>query len=323
VTALRDFLYLDSERVRSLLAQIEGGVVEAVVQRITRTKEGRAGASFFRIFEAGGSLVSEKASEQTKTLQDALYLLFEEAASEAGVFADTDGLSVPEEWDSGAVHKKLREAELIRLTGPTRIFDSGHFRQRAESVGTFTRLLTEMIHSEDLSKIPEKQRERRLEQLAEQAFDADAGTLRGFRTVGEFIESFMRGQILVRQFPCGTEHPGFALVGTLLPRAGYLQEERDALFAKYGSGTAIWTLVAQVASIPKSSDGPTSPAFDAELLTGEGNAINRTQLEDFATQLLEYMEHIGIAEGPTYPSITVTPIAIYRDVPVGGGRSTS
>jgi hypothetical protein len=48
-------------------------------------KRGTSSASFFQIFDLGGALAREKAAEQTKTLQDALYLLFEEAARESGL----------------------------------------------------------------------------------------------------------------------------------------------------------------------------------------------------------------------------------------------
>jgi hypothetical protein len=30
---------------------------------------------------------------------------------------------------------------------------------------------------------------------------------------------------------------------------------------------------------------------------------------------MELMEHVGVAEGPAYPAIPVTPLAVFREVP--------
>jgi len=128
---LRDFIYLDSDRVRSLLAQLDGGVVEQVVERAKTTGQGEAGGRFFGLFDLRGSLARERTSEQTKTTQDAIYFVFEEAAEELGLFTELEEFADPAPWLSGAVHAHLSEGQLLRSSAPTRILDAHLFRERA------------------------------------------------------------------------------------------------------------------------------------------------------------------------------------------------
>jgi len=99
---LRDFIYVDVDRVRSLLAQLAGGVVEGSVERLTKSRDARAGGSIFGLFELGGGLLRERATEQTKSLQDALFLLFEDAASQSGLFDLSVDSRIPRRGPTGA-----------------------------------------------------------------------------------------------------------------------------------------------------------------------------------------------------------------------------
>jgi hypothetical protein len=311
-TKLRDFLYLDVDRIRSLLAQLEGGIVEQTVDRLTSSKEARAGASLFRIFEMGGNLVREQAGEQTKTLQDALFLLFEESAAASGVLRESIDLTREEAWRDGTIHRHLEPGQLLQTTALTRILDSRHFRERVERFARWPRLVVAFSSQDRLAAVKNpKERERRLEQMVT---DAMGGP--GFATLveemGEFVELFLGGQISIRQFPCGTEFSEFALVGMLLDRPGFLQEEREALFAKYGSAPSYWTMVSQVATVPQ--EAGTEPDLDTTALMRADEQINRAEFEDLAAQFMQMLENSGIAEGPTFPSVAVTPIAVYREV---------
>lgn len=310
---LRDFLYLDVDRVRSLLAQLDGGVVEKIVQGAKEGSNARAGARFFGIFDLGGNLVRERASEQTKTLQDATFLLFEEAADEAGLFADLP-IGDATAWDAGEVHDRLQQAQLVRCTAPARILDAQLVRQRVDRFLDWMRIVTSFDASEQLARTgSSKQRDRALDKAMVDYLDGtDPDEI---RNVGKFIELFLGGQILLRQFPCGSDHPGYAFTGTLLDRPGYLQEERDALFAKYGSAVSTWTLVGQVATVPHAEEEePRLKVFDER-----ADKIDRTQFEELGANLMRFMEQLGVAEGPRYPSIAVTPLALFREVPTGSG----
>jgi hypothetical protein len=131
------------------------------------------------------------------------------------------------------------------------------------------------------------------------------------RDIGEFVELFMGGQVLVRQFPCGLEHPQFALVGTLLDRPGFLQEEREALYSKYGAAPSRWTMVSQIATVP-SQEVSEEPDFSSADILRNNEQIDRSQVEEMAVAIMQMIETIGIAEAPTFPSLAVTPLAVFE-----------
>jgi hypothetical protein len=101
----------------------------------------------------------------------------------------------------------------------------------------------------------------------------------------------------------------------LLDRRGYIQEEREALFGRYGSTLRGWTIVMQIATIPREGDAPEQDFSTMEFT--QGDSISRPSVELAAVRLLKMLESTGVAEGPLWPSITTTPLAIYRPVPSG------
>jgi hypothetical protein len=309
---LRDFLYLDVDRIRSLLSQLEGGIVEKTVERLTTAKDAKAGASLFNLFELGGSLVREHASEQTKTLQDAVYLLFEEAAKSSNLFEASVDLSYPGAWESGDVHRSLQAVQLLRVTAPTRILDSKHFRERIDRLAKWPALVVGFSARDQLASIKSpKDRARRLEQMVAEQMGGPAPT-ELMSDMGEFVELFMGGQISVRQFPCGLENPQFALVGTLIDRPGFLQEEREALYSKYGAAPSSWTMVSQVTTVPVAETG-SEPDLSAVDLLKTDEQVDRGQIEEMAVSLMQLLESTGIAEAPAFPAIAVTPLALFRE----------
>lgn len=188
-----------------------------------------------------------------------------------------------------------------------------HFRARAEGLAQWPRLVASFAFHDQLKQIKgAKDRERKLSQLIATTMGSDAD-LEMMRNMGAFVELFMGGQIVVRQFPCGVHHPAFAFVGALLDRAGYLQEERESLFAKYGHRVADWDMVFQIAAIP--ADVTEEPDLNAETLVDVSGRISREQFEDLAVKLMQMFEAMGVSEAPTFPSISVTPIAIFRELP--------
>jgi hypothetical protein len=133
--------------------------------------------------------------------------------------------------------------------------------------------------------------------------------------ISTFVENFLGDAISMRSLPCGDEHLEFSFGGSLLGRKDYIQEEREHLFSRYGSHLRDWTCVLQVATVPLSDDA-VDDIGDGEW-TLEGGKISRAATERGAARLLSVMEGIGLTEGPRWPTISVTPLAVYRDVPSG------
>jgi hypothetical protein len=151
----------------------------------------------------------------------------------------------------------------------------------------------------------------------EQQFTASTGGLRRGELEGitNAVRAVLGDSIALRLLPCGTAHLELGFIGTLLGRREYIQEERESLFSRYGQAAAVWTTVFQVAAVPEEPDGP--PHFDPSnfpLLDDDGQ-ISRGRFEALITGMLGYLEALGLVEGPRWPSVSVTPLGVYRTVP--------
>ena len=333
---LRDTLYMDSERVRALLAQVRGGVVDAVVERWGSNTEQRLGARVFGL-EGGRNLLDEASTEQTTTLQDALLDVFEESAEATSLFSDAV-LDDTGSWRSGGLHALLAPGELVRVTAPTQIIDAQHV------AGEITRAL-ELIHNFAFfqeavdptpmpalgpSPPPKARGGQRRDRLEPDAFKQAviaarvAGLLGDFSVeaavaVAEIFQKILGKGIAVRVFPCGLEHRDLALVGHLAQRDGYLRDTPETLFAKYGWGASTWTVIAQLATVPVKIERASAAAEEPDVTnTTEApeGGVDRAELENLGIGLMQTLADGGLIGAPRFPGITITPIAIYRTVAI-------
>jgi len=344
---IRDFLYVDVQRTRSLLAQLGDGVIEQYVKRTVLDDAGELGASIFGI-GGKGAWATQESYEESRSLKDLTFVVFQEAADAQGLIVDIEPSRDPSDWQSGAVHRQLQEGEILRITGDVLITDPAYMKARFESLDDFLTALIEMqVHGAveaakvlgaaqlaslqgQLQKANAGQRkqierkiataEEQMEVEARREVEAQLGGAAGMgqmRDVMKVLASFIGEAIAVRLLSCGLDHPEMGFAGSLLARDAYVQRERDELFSRYGSILRGWTTVVQVAHLPHEDEAisavePDHASFD-QLVSGQ--AINRAAFERTAAQLLRMMATIGITEGPRWPTISVVPLAIYRNVP--------
>jgi hypothetical protein len=317
--AVREFLYVDVERSRSMLAQLDGGVVEAVVERNKTAMKGGAAAKFFGI-GISGDASRERGWDESRSLQDLTYVLFEEAATDEELVLNApDIVRSPEAWESGAVHRALREAEIIKLKCDVQILDPAFFRARLDRFNTFVRGIAE-INVGNPSNLSRGQREKRVQDYIRDLFNgAETGIVE--RVVQAALPLF-GDSIAVRAMPCGPEQSEFSFGGVLLGRVGYIQQEREDLFSRHGTLLRDWTIVMQLATVPeKPNSSSPPPKLQTQSLVTDSNQIKRAAFEQMASQLLGMLDSTGISEGPRWPSVTATPLAIYRSIPQSDGRT--
>jgi hypothetical protein len=307
----REFFYVDVERVRSLLAQLDRGIVDAIVSRTGNTSSVGGSVRPFGI-GATAETTGETVSEESRSLQDITYLVFEERAIEFGLIHDLGSeIEAPDGWRSGEVHERVQEAQVVRVTADIQVLDPTFFQARLERFREFGSAVAKMALP-DTGGMSKNQRQR-AEQAAEATLwgDTNPNTV---SAISDLITSFLAGAIAIRVLPCGDGAVDCSFGGVLLDRRGYIQQEREALFSRYGSTLRGWTIVTQIATIPRQHDAPDSDFSTMELTQGE-NTISRPSVELAAIRLLKMLESSGVAEGPLWPSITTTPLAIYRPVP--------
>lgn len=112
VRTVREFLYVDHERVRSYYSQINRGIIEGIVSREEGSQEGEAGARLFG-FGASVSAGRSKERQESRSLQDLNYVIFEELFENEGLIKDiTEEAGNIENWNPENCILKLMKVTL-------------------------------------------------------------------------------------------------------------------------------------------------------------------------------------------------------------------
>ncbi len=222
---LRDFLYVDVDRVRGLLAQLDGGAVDQVVERHTGRGSRRLAGGALGL-SAGIDRSRETSVEQTRSTDDALFSLFEEAAELSDALRELPQLLESEAWWLGEDRQRLQPGQLIRVTGATQIVDPPHVRDELirtlTAVDAFARFeeavnpTSPPMTGSNRSKLKPKD----LEDWQEGVIDARIGALLDLPVtaavaVGTIIEKLLGESISVRMYPCGPERRELVMSGAL------------------------------------------------------------------------------------------------------------
>ncbi len=314
---LKEFLYVDVDRTRSLLAQLQGGIVDAMTSESANTLEGAASASFFG-FGGSGGYAREVRYQESRSFQEMIFVGFEALADEQSLISDLgDDFREPARWQSGEVHNDLIEGQLVRIQCDVQILDGKLFGQRIERFEKMADGVLNLTPKVTPKHSTPKDRAR----MSGAAKSALMGGISSeqLTAMSEFVDAFVGEGISLRALPCGLQYLDAGFGGALLGRREYIQEERETLFSRYGTIASSWTCVLQVAAIPRRGQGDQEdndmPDVIPGLAAGEGEGFSRAGVESMAVELLSKMEALGIVEGPRWPTISVTPLAVYRIVP--------
>jgi len=148
---LREFLYVDLQRIRSYYAQQNRGIIDSVLSRETGVRQADVQARLLGIGASGGGS-QERAREESRSLQDLIYVIFEELFEEANLIRDIGNLSEGAGfWESGHLHDSLEEGSIIRYTGLLQILDPQFVKLRFEQ---FIRLV-KGIAGAQIGKVPD------------------------------------------------------------------------------------------------------------------------------------------------------------------------
>lgn len=244
----RDFLYVDTDRVRGLLAQLEGGVVNNVVERLSDSSSDKFGGKLLGLHGSREKMI-EGGVEWTRSMEDALFALFEEAAQVSGLLRETPEIERLSTWESGEAQTLLVPGQLVRISGATQILDPPHVKQELLRALEAVQAFAEFEEATDPTPMPAptgpsgrtkgKLKPKELEDQHESVIHLRMKRVLGMPVVaaasaGVILEKLLGGSITLRVFPCGYEHAGYAMSGPLSDRPGYFRDDRATLFAKYG-----------------------------------------------------------------------------------------
>lgn len=299
VRCVRDFIYIDIDRVKSIISQLEEGLIDQ-----TQIFSGSSGGStlcgeggLFSFLKAGAdlNLNFHRQLSETKYLHDYIYNKVEKL-----LLNESQLLRIPNEEIcvcSEDLRNSLTDNSFILIKGKIAINDFSQLRKLVDNFEELSKFVArcDIANRTELSKAQAKLAYDDLVNKSLRNFDKD--TRKGLTLV---IDMFYQDRIVIKIFPF-REYPDFRFVGNL--NKIYLRDDIESIIYKYGTApVSDWTIFGQIASIPPEN-------ISNEMLNMTGNQIENALKRLFdANRNLEKM-----AQSVTYPEIAITPIAIYRE----------
>ncbi|MFE3587069.1 hypothetical protein ACFXOY_06040 [Streptomyces niveus] len=318
---LREFLYVDTDKVRALLAQLDGGIAEE--SRETERKERRTTVgprSAAQHLQGTGS-----ESYTNKSLGDALFPMLEEALESELLLHDiSDDASEVDLWQTGELKIKYPPGSLVRLTAPGSLFDTryaasafasfGHVNVGLQGIGVSPSNGPQGTgkgkQSQQRPK-PATKDERGIVQLEDAIPDfpevggTDGNTLRSFVRISKGV--FTPG-LHINLTPAS----GSLVSARLQEGRQYLDTEAEILFARYGTEAHVWTLVGSIGSYgTEETELPDMNFYRAD------GSIDRGRFAEAMNAQMRNLGRIGFIDLPQHPGFSLIPFAVYRTIPRG------
>ncbi|MFF4552034.1 hypothetical protein [Streptomyces sp. NPDC001422] len=220
---------------------------------------------------------------EVRSLADLHVAMLEEVAEYSKMLLDVSEVSQkPKNWHRERIHKALRPSSLIRVTGPTAIIYPASF---AASASAFDEFSEDRSFSVDMSKI---------------------------------VRAMYGDHLTLRVHPCGEEEWECQYSGVIADPGGYLSGEKSVLFSRLGADPQEWTTVATISRIPRRDTATSESRFERIAMDLQSSftddQLDRRVLEKMIQEASREMERMGLSEAPSWPAISVIPLAVYREI---------
>ncbi|MDG4760741.1 hypothetical protein [Micromonospora sp. WMMD710] len=330
---LRELIYVDSDKVRSLLSQREGGIAED--QRVTEKKQGTLSGGVRHIASREQIWGTEESTQ--RSLADAVFPMLEEALTAEGYLSDiSDELqnTTSEIFDS--FKEKYPPGSFVRITAPSRLFDARYVANAFAGYATAADGVTDIDSNAYAvqpagARTPAPRNKPGTKRAAKDRVVSEFNTLESlipefdYSQVGGIPASQLRAFVKVAR---GVFHPGFHLAmapggsegvsvtARLQEDRRFLDSEPEILFSRYGVQEQEWTLVGTIGAYSP----PPDYTFDSNLISRtDGTGVDRGKLAQLINNLLTLLGALGLADQPQHPGFSVVPFAVYRLIlPTGG-----
>lgn len=298
---IRDFIYLDIERLKSIIAQIEQGLINISTKLKSNNKEvmAKAGGSLFGLLEAAGGAkyVWQNQATETKTLHDNIYNKVENALTSNDLLITIPGNIQMESIIDSGFESMVSNTSFILAKGKVIINDFIRMRLMLEKFNDLGKFIAQCGVSSLPINTPKHLKNQALKK-ARDKMTLDKSMIEGFKL---FFDLFYKDRFVIKMLPF-EDYPDFRLVGNL--KADFLRENISSIIYKYGTApVSEWTIFAQVASIP--------PKGMSKIENKIGGADIGVALQQMFNAFREV--ELLAQSSVVYPEIAITPIAIYRE----------
>lgn len=270
-THLRDFVYLDVERVKSLLAQLDRGLLSDRSDSIGSSKsaEGKVGVSIPALLDIGGAghYVSTDQSIETRTLHDFVYSQTEEKLLELGCIKLLPNDVTSDRLRSSDVRAALSPVEYVLVRGKIELSDYQYMMSILSNFNEIWRIITEFSYQERLQAAEGKDRGEVNKEL-QRAVAANKLDDKYVKNVMKILDTFVKDRLIIKALPFNTD-PNIRIVGPL--QRDLLRDRLDDIRFKFGSSPAAdWTVFrSNLQRFPKSTNrGPIALSHSPMTLSG-------------------------------------------------------
>lgn len=277
---IREYLYIDRPRVRSLLAQINDGSPET--QKESRDRVSRIRASLKALSAERGSSHS---TSYESILEDLHVSMLEQDAEALEYLSDvSEEAKRPEFWKRGKARQKLAPGRLLRVTAPTLIFDPQQIVTGFSSLDT---------------------------QFSEPEFDETMVDMTSM------LSALYGNHVLVNIFPRPETEKSFRGQIDQADKSELL--DRSSLIARFGSERQTLTTLLTISRVIQEEDNDLTlqnvfPEISRKLGEHQREKISRVEFDEFLNLLSRTLESTGLQAAPEFPGISVIPLAIYRQL---------
>lgn len=300
---LRDFVYLDVERVKSLLAQLDRGLLSqrSDSSEASTSVEGKGVIKIPALAEVGGGgqYVSTNQSTETRTLHDFVYNQTEEKLLELGRIKRLPRDFTGARLLSEDVRAALSPVEYVLVRGQLSFSDYSYMTSLLEHFIEIIKITVGFSYRDRLKAATGKEKAAIRQEIdrAVAAVGIDESYLKDLRRL---FDVFLKDRLLIKVIPFPGD-PNIRIVGPLQPML--LRERLEDIRYKFGSSPAAdWAIFGQIAAVPQENE--TRGVLDLSF---------SNQLDQALQAMFDSIRGIEDQFRVTYPEIAITPIAIYRD----------
>ncbi|MET8798226.1 hypothetical protein ABZV91_17560 [Nocardia sp. NPDC004568] len=323
---LREYLYVDLEKVNGFASQLYDGLPEANEESSKNTHRGQMGS------RAVAFIGKDKESNimERRLLADAMFPRIEDHLESEGYLEDiSDVVEDPTAFESGKIRSEFPAGTIVRITAAGRIIDPRYFGRTMAGIATAITGLDLLASSgknlgmkgkgagrQQQPKRPAPNKPDQSQNLEDLIPDIGANSVAaqlGLSNAGELrgMVKIMRGLypegVSMLLSPAGIEGPGISL--RLQEGRQYLDAEPDVLFARYGLGVQEWTVIGTIGyHAEKTTESNMENIFD-------GGKLRRGVMTAGINEFLSSMGNIGFSEVAQEPGFSMVPIAVYRVIP--------
>lgn len=329
---LREFLYVDVERVRGMLAQLDEGVVEGSTE--SNSHEKLTGGGLKGLAEHSQKWGGQRSVQ--KSQGDALFPTLEDTLDQLEVLKDlSEELRDPDFWTAEEGLRTVAPAgTLLRVTAEGSLFDARNIAATLTSFATTTQGLGNL----GILPAPAPPRLKKGQQGGQVSRKASAEGSQGnledlipnieikFEEGEDGVDpSLLRGIIQISRglFAPGlhlTLHPTGADTHTISMRLQegrqFMDSDADVLFSRYGGGNQQWTVVGTVGY---HGEVVTQSQVDRMGITDSDDNVSRLGFSKYVNAFVGQLGTLGMVDTPRPPGFSVVPLAVYRGIGHFGG----